>query len=113
MNSCSTCLYQNNGFCTVYHVGIKGCDDYAQNISYNEMVELQEYRKLGTLKECWEALERVTPKKVKDGKILRNFNGKPYCKVGNCANCGAYIKASNQDYCHACGQRIDWRLEDE
>lgn len=72
--------------------------------------ELAVYRKIGTVEECREAVEKQKPKKVNNRKVLRLFDGRPYCIQGDCPVCGRCKNESNYtDYCPACGQKFDWR----
>lgn len=54
------------------------------------------------------ALEKQIPKVPNDFKILRDFSNRPYCFKAKCPNCTAVILSTEQDYCHCCGQHIDW-----
>ena len=71
--------------------------------------ELEQYRKIGTVKECREAVEKQEPKKpeVSDSDY-------DYYK---CPVCGAYIWATDcvqdHNYCLNCGQAIDWEESEE
>ena len=71
--------------------------------------ELLQYRKIGTVEECWEAVERLEAKPVKNRKILRNFHGNPYGIQGDCPNCGCErITTMSTDWCHVCGQHLKY-----
>lgn len=71
--------------------------------------EIQQYRAIGTPKECHEAIEKQRRKKVNNRKLLKDFNGSPYSVRGNCPNCGSKgLLSTNTDYCNACGQKLDW-----
>ena len=71
--------------------------------------ELLQYRKIGTVEECWEAVERLEAKPVKNRKILRNFHGNPYGIQGDCPNCGCErITSMSTDWCHVCGQHLKY-----
>lgn len=71
--------------------------------------EIQQYRKIGTVEECREAVEKQEPKKpeVSDSDF-------DYYK---CPVCGAYISATDcvqdHNYCLNCGQAIDWEESEE
>lgn len=71
--------------------------------------ELQQYRSIGTVEECWEARERQRGRKVNNRKLLRDFNKTPYSVRGDCPNCGSVgLLSMNTDYCDTCGQKLDW-----
>lgn len=63
------------------------------------LAELEEYRKLGTVEECREAVEKTKAKKIKYyGKTKRN----------NCPTCKRYLGWNYiMDYCKYCGQRLE------
>lgn len=83
-----------------------GCFDFA----IQALEEIQQYREIGTVEECREAVEKKKPKKVNNRKVLRLFDGRPYCIQGDCPVCGRCKNESNYtDYCPACGQKFDWR----
>ena len=72
------------------------------------MQELQEYKKLGTLEEVREAVERKQEKQViniSKGKELR-FITCPICsrRISN-------VEGGN--YCQTCGQNLNWSEVDE
>lgn len=77
-------------------VNSEGQDAYI--IAISAMKELREYKKLGTLEEVREAVEKQKRKKP----CASNR-----CYV--CPHCGlvASIKIKH-NYCDACGQHIDW-----
>ena len=67
------------------------------------------YRKIGTVEECREAVERLEAKPVKNRKILRNLHGNPYGIQGDCPNCGCErITSMSTDWCHVCGQHLKY-----
>ena len=88
--------------------------------------EVQQYREIGTLEECLEAVEKQKPKKPKE--ILRHRGGFemqhcPKCdtdyqvdrrykiKDGYCPACGKLLDSAFRNYCANCGQAIDEKLE--
>lgn len=91
-------------------------------IAKAEHEEIQQYRAIGTVKECWEAMERQGAKKpylyggTRQG--LDN-DGNSISKEENCYECptcdqflGYEIDCKDEhhqvDYCPYCGQAIDW-----
>lgn len=91
--------------------------------------EVQQYRAIGTVEECREAVESQKPKKPKKPKeILRHRGGFemqhcPKCdtdyqvdrrykiKDGYCPACGKLLDSAFRNYCANCGQAIDEKLE--
>lgn len=88
--------------------------------------EIQQYREIGTVEECREAVERQNPKKPKE--ILRHRGGFemhrcPNCdthyqtdnrytiKDNYCPVCGKLLDSAFRNYCGNCGQAIDENLE--
>ena len=80
-----------------------------RDIAISALEEIQQYRKIGTVEECQEAVEKQEPKKpeVADSDF-------DYYK---CPVCGAYIWATDcvqdHNYCLNCGQAIDWEESEE
>lgn len=75
------------------------CIDYAMSA----LEEIQQYREIGTVEECREAVEKQKPKKP----ILRNDNGK---LRKSCPVCGCFFSPLSRS-CSKCGQAIDENLE--
>ena len=63
--------------------------------------ELKQYRAIGTLEECREAVEKQTDEKPT--AVLGTFGGKEY----ECKNCGSDV-CYGDEYCRWCGQKLDW-----
>ena len=104
---------------------VKELDDtmYAYNPAYmnamdmaiEALKEVQQYREIGTVEECREAVEKQRTKKT---HIVTNefLGGTSYV----CPNCGAEMMLIDrnriqwgrmQKYCGCCGQAIDENLE--
>ena len=84
-------------------------EDYAIEEAIKALKEIQQYREIGTVEECREAVERLEAKPVKNRKILRNFHGNPYGIQGDCPNCGCErITSMSTDWCHVCGQHLKY-----
>lgn len=84
-------------------------------ITISAMQKLQEYKKIGTLKEIREAVEKQRAKGP-------TYAGDGYAPDGTfvwdewlCPRCGSRfeIDFDDYDYCPNCGQHIDWSEEDE
>ena len=79
--------------------------------------ELEQYRKIGTVEECREAVEKLKPKAPKDSlkiKPVIDENG-AYVDADVtvyllCPNCGEMVGIDeNVDkFCNECGQAIQW-----
>ena len=79
--------------------------DFAEALS-----DWRQYRKVGTLEECRAAVEKQTAKKVKS--ISQVKDGDSYVGlIGRCPCCGDILEEGTV-YCD-CGQRLDWRTNDE
>lgn len=78
-------------------------------VRYKFLQELKEYREIGTVEECREAVEKQKPEKP-------DYEGDGYDNNGNiiydtwiCPTCGAWYEVDYDDYkhCPECGQAID------
>ena len=92
------------------------------DIAISALKEIQQYRAIGTLEECREAVEKQIPKKPvckpKPYNESVGFNEEWFCQ-----SCGAYIgyfcegmdEPEQMEYCNECGQHIarDWSDESE
>ena len=92
-----------------------------------DLKEIQQYREIGTVEECREAVDKQKPKAPKDSlkiKPVIDENGS-YVDADVtvyllCPNCGEMVGIDeNVDkFCHECGQAIQWNenleeMEDE
>ena len=92
----------------------------ALEIAKQALEEIQQYRKIGTVEECREAVEKQKPKAPKDSlkiKPVIDENG-AYVDADVtvyllCPNCGEMVGIDeNVDkFCRECGQAIDENLE--
>ena len=76
-----------------YLTDIKICDCEEMDIAIKALEEVQQYRAIGTVNECREAVEKMKPKKTAMEAI----------KVHICPVCGF---SGIYDYCGNCGQRV-------
>lgn len=82
--------------------------------------EVQQYRQIGTVEECREAVEKQTAKKPEFVDTRFMYNGKHISdgcqlqKCYKCPNCNHHIFHVWDDelYCKYCGQHIDWSDEE-
>ena len=76
----------------------------AYKIAISALKELQQYRKIGTVEECREAVEKQKPKKPKELDTEYEYF--------ICGNCGGAIACTDDfkshKYCLNCGQAIQW-----
>ena len=89
---------------------------------YTVLDIIQQYREIGTVEECLEAVEKQEPKKPvckpKPYNESVGFNEEWFCP-----SCGSYIgyfyegmdEPEQMEYCNECGQHIarDWSDENE
>lgn len=73
------------------------CKDVAV-VAIKALEEIQQYREIGTVEECREAVEKQKPKKP----VLRNDNGK---LRKSCPVCGCFFSPLSRS-CPKCGQAI-------
>lgn len=104
----------------------------AFDMAISALKEVQQYRDIGTVGECREAVEKQKAKKPKE--ILRHRGGFelrhcPNCNTdyevdgrytitdGYCSKCGKLLDSAFRHYCGNCGQAIQWEnlegMEDE
>ena len=70
----------------------------ALDMAISALKEIQQYRGIGTVEECREAVEKQKPKKP----VLRNDNGK---LRKSCPVCGCFFSPLSRS-CPKCGQAI-------
>ena len=89
----------------------------ALGIAISTLKEIQQYRAIGTVEECREAVEKQKPKKPKDSlKINPVIDGNgAYVDADMtvyllCPNCGELVGIDEDidRFCHECGQAIQW-----
>ena len=108
-------------FCTGFRFVYPEPEDYAIEEAIKALEEVQQYREIGTVEECREAVEKRKPKKPKDSlKINPVIDGNgAYVDADMtvyllCPNCGEMIgiDESFDKFCRECGQAIDENLEE-
>lgn len=90
----------------------EGCPAYENEADCKEVAttaisalkEIQQYREIGTVEECREAVEKQKPKKPLGGVDIA---GNEYMI---CSYCSAIVEDGGwrADYCPDCGQAIKW-----
>lgn len=56
-----------------------------------------------------EALEKQLPKKVENLTGYRDLYGHLIFYKGFCPSCGFVVNSGKNNYCNACGQKLDWK----
>lgn len=80
-------------------------------VAIKALEEVQQYRQIGTVEECREAVEKQTAKKVTsfdyhNGTV--NY-GCPICKRKIISKIdGEWCGGTFNEYCDRCGQKLDW-----
>lgn len=83
-------------------------------VAIQALEEVQQYRKIGTVEECREAVEKQTAKKptLIDYKKYANFvdNADFLQDAYWCPNCKQVVGSGS--FCRDCGQKLDWSGEE-
>ena len=87
---------------------------YAFDMAITALEEIQQYREIGTVEECREAIEKQKPKRPYyegDGYA----DGYMVYDTWICPNCGEKYEVDydNYKYCPKCGQSISWEESEE
>ena len=80
----------------------------AMEAAISALKEIQQYREIGTVEECREAVGKQKPKKPRI-LVSRGGKGGKYCI---CPRCEA-VTGKHIPFCRLCGQAIDWSNENE
>ena len=86
----------------------------ALDIAKSSMLEIQQYRGIGTVEECREAVERRNPKAPVVWGDGYDNEGNMIYDMYDCPNCGKSYEVDYHDYkfCPCCGQAILWENGD-
>ena len=108
-----TILMMRNRIDTASEIAGKGTDGKAfedMEMAIEALKEIQQYREIGTVEECREAVEKQKPKKPRLN-YKPKFFGKSTYTCPRCGNCRLEEFANerqNNNYCWDCGQRLDF-----
>ena len=59
-----------------------------------------------------EALQKQIPKRPTKLITIKDFNGKYFSRSGSCPTCGQEMLYASSLYCHKCGQKLDWNINE-
>ena len=105
--------------CPVYRESGIVCNEIART-AITALKETQQYREIGTVEECRNAVEKQKAKKpdiYTDTRNMVDLHGNVYAGQANvylCPTCESFIGYVGNDifhYCSVCGQAIDENLE--
>lgn len=84
-----------------------------EDAAIEALEEVQQYRKIGTVEECREAVEKQISKEP-DYEGDGYSNGQLVYDTWICPCCGHHYEVDYDDYeyCPKCGQKIDWSDEE-
>ena len=69
--------------------------------------EIQQYREIGTVEECREAVRKQKPKELVYESNSVFSNGFSHYRMGRCPMCDRYYNSSDEvNYCSKCGQAL-------
>ena len=92
----------------LYMQGTSGQHKEVIAMAINALEEVQQYRAIGTVEECREAVEKQKAKRPDGG---RDIEGNDYLI---CPNCCAIVADGEwvANFCPDCGQKLDWGGEE-
>lgn len=95
----------------IQKTGLTCPEDETLMIAIKALEEIQQYRSIGTVEQCREAMEKQKPKTPDIWGDGCDKKGNIIYDMYDCPNCGkSYeIEGEKYDYCPSCGQAIDWR----
>ena len=76
--------------------------------------EIQQYREIGTVEECREAVEKQKVEKIEYETNAVFNNGFGHYRMGKCPICDSRYNSNDEiNYCSKCGKKLDWSEENE
>ena len=92
--------------------GINGKAYEDMEIAIKALEEIQQYRSIGTVKECRDAVERQRAKKPEFEINFGDYESRFSCECGKKIvvrhDCGVMDNNDAPNYCLNCGQKLDW-----
>ena len=82
---------------------------------FKKLAELLQNKESAAVEHCniaIEALEKQLPKRVENRTEYKNLYGHLIFYKGFCPNCGFVVDSSKNNHCNACGQKLDWTVEE-
>lgn len=84
--------------------------DEVYETAIKALEEVQQYRAIGTVEECREAMEKQRAKEIID----EHFGKTCFAKSYKCPSCDNHLFGNNiPDYCSNCGQKFDVERDNE
>ena len=79
------------------------------DMAIKALKEVQQYREIGTVEECREAVDKQKPKELVYESDPVFSNGFSHFRMGRCPMCDRYYNSNDEvNYCSKCGQAIQW-----
>ena len=86
----------------------------ALEIAKQALEEIQQYREIGTVEECREAVAKQEAERIEYETNAVFSNGFSHYRMGKCPICDNRYNSNDEiNYCSKCGQKLDWSEEDE
>ena len=86
----------------------------ALDMAIKALKEIHQYREIGTVAECREAVEKQKAERIEYETDAVFSNGFSHYRIGKCPICDNRYNSNDEiDYCSKCGQKLDWSEEDE
>ena len=80
----------------------------------NALEKIQQYREIGTVEECREAVEKQAAERINYETNAVFNNGFGYYRIGKCPICNSCYNSNDEiKYCSKCGKKLDWSKENE
>ena len=101
------------GFCR--HSGVDIGNPIKSRLLTDEDVgKWDAYKEIGTVEECWEAVEKQKAERIEYETNAVFSNGFSHYRIGKCPICDNRYNSNDEiAYCSKCGQKLDWSEEDE
>lgn len=84
------------------------------DIAIGALKEIKQYREIGTVEECRDAVEKQKAKELVYESDSVFSNGFSHYRMGKCPMCDKYYNSNDEvNYCSKCGQAIQWEESEE